>query len=254
MALSVVALIKITNFYFQIPNNLVLNGFVFFSTISAYNFIKYFYFSNKKYRSKQIEIKIILFFSVICFLWACFFGFQLPNKDLLLLIPFVVLTFFYIVPLSFRSTKSLRTVGFLKIFIVAIVWSGVTSFMPLFMNFDDVLPAHIYYFIQRALFVIVLIIPFEIRDLPYDKDSLKTLPQVFGIEQTKRIGFVLLLFCVVLEFLITQNYLQRNVFLGVFIVTLFFLMRSSEKQKAFYSSFWVESIPIFWYCILLIIS
>ncbi len=254
VALAVISLVKITELYFLLTSNPYLEWFIFFSTVSGYNFVKYFQVAKWQHRGLPRSIKTIQIFSFICFLGMCFFGYHLKINALLLFIPFAVLTFFYSIPFLLKSTKSLRTVSFLKVLIVSVVWSGVTSLIPLFINFDDMLPAHIYHFTQRVLFIIVLMIPFEIRDLPYDKGSLKTLPQVFGIEQTKKIGFVLLLFCVVLEFFITQNYLQRNVFLGVFIVTLFFLMRSSEKQKAFYSSFWVESIPIFWYCALLIIS
>ena len=99
--------------------------------------------------------------------------------------------------------------------------------------------------------MLALILPFEIRDVELDFEHIKTLPQKIGIEQTKKLGFVLLLFSLTLEFLITDILTNKNIFLVICFVLLFFLMRSKEKQSKFYSSFWVESLPILWWILLL---
>ncbi len=41
---------------------------------------------------------------------------------------------------------------------------------------------------QRVLLVLAFLIPFEIRDLAYDKPELKTIPQRIGVTQTKIFG------------------------------------------------------------------
>jgi hypothetical protein len=85
-----------------------------------------------------------------------------------------------------------------------------------------------------------------------DFKHIKTLPQKIGVEKTKKVGFVLLLFSLTMEFLLTASFTSKNIFLGICSVLLFLLMRSSQNQTKFYSSFWVESLPIVWWVLLLI--
>jgi len=103
------------------------------------------------------------------------------------------------------------------------------------------------------LFILVLILPFEIRDMKLDFKNLKTLPQKIGIEKTKKVGFVLLLFSLTMEFLITTSLSNKNIYLLISFILLLFLMRSSQNQSKFYSSFWVESLPILWWILILIL-
>jgi 1,4-dihydroxy-2-naphthoate octaprenyltransferase len=103
------------------------------------------------------------------------------------------------------------------------------------------------------LFILVLILPFEIRDMKLDFKNLKTLPQEIGIEKTKKVGFVLLLFSLTMEFLITTSLSNKNIYLLISFILLLFLMRSSQNQSKFYSSFWVESLPILWWILILIL-
>ena len=49
-------------------------------------------------------------------------------------------------------------------------------------------------FVQFFLFVIVCTMPFEIRDLKYDSNDLKTIPQIYGINNSKYIVMYLFLF------------------------------------------------------------
>jgi hypothetical protein len=84
-----------------------------------------------------------------------------------------------------------------------------------------------------------------------DFKHIKTLPQKIGVEKTKKVGFVLLLFSLTMEFLLTASFTSKNIFLTICSVLLFLLMRSSQYQTKFYSSFWVESLPIVWWVLLL---
>jgi len=101
-------------------------------------------------------------------------------------------------------------------------------------------------------FVLVLIFPFEIRDMHLDIKDIKTLPQKIGVKKTKKVGFVLLLFSLTLEFLLTASLSHKNIFLIICFILLLFLMRSTQNQSKYYSSFWVESLPVLWWILLLI--
>lgn len=179
-----------------------------------------------------------------------FYAWQLSLEIILWMAPFGLLTVLYAIPFLSGFQKNLRNVSYLKIIIIALVWAGVTVLLPLIDAKQIPNEITVYQFVQRFLFVCVLILPFDIRDMQFDAISLQTIPQKIGIEKTKKLGYVLLLFTLVFEFLISTNTVTRNAYLIVFFITLFFLMRAGKNQPKYYSSFWVESIPILWFLLL----
>ncbi|MFO8147960.1 MAG: hypothetical protein R6U03_11275, partial [Gillisia sp.] len=74
-------------------------------------------------------------------------------------------------------------------------------------------------------------------------------------KNTKLVGILLTLVFVLLEFL-KQNSSLEEVLSVLFVgmVTWIFLRNSSVRQKRYYSSFWVEGIPIMWSLILGVLS
>lgn len=254
VALSVYCLVRITELYVGLLYNESLNYFIFYGTITAYNFVKYASIAQLHHRSLTNNLKTIQIFSLGCFLLMLFYGYQLSIKTALIFIPFGLLTVLYAVPFFGITTKNLRRVPSLKILIIGLVWSGVTVILPLVdaklpMNLEAIL-----LYVQRFLFVIVLTLPFDIRDMNFDNKKLQTIPQLLGVERTKKIGYILLLCTVLIEFFITPNSHFKSAYGFVFFVLLIFLQRASRKQSNYYSSFWVEAIPIFWWIVLLIFT
>ncbi|MFY0630104.1 MAG: hypothetical protein JXR05_06960 [Flavobacteriaceae bacterium] len=251
VALSVYALVRITEIYFDLPYNENLDYFVFYGTITGYNFVKYAGVAKFYHMSLTKSMRLIQIFSFVCFCFLCYYGWQLSLETLLYFLPLGALTVLYIVPFLGGFQKNLRGVSYLKIFIVAGVWSGVTALIPLLSSHYEVNLDLALIFVQRMLFVLALILPFEIRDTKLDFKDIGTFPQKVGVQQTKKIGFVFLLFALTLEFLITDSIPTRNIFFVICFTLLFFLMRAKEDQSKYYSSFWVESLPIVWWIILL---
>lgn len=252
VALAVYALTKVTESYFDLTPNFYLDGFIFFGTITGYNFVKYAGVAKFYHKSLAQSLRLIQIFSFICFCLLCYFGWKLPYKTLAFFAPFALLTLLYIVPFLGGFQKSLRGVSYLKIFVVAGVWSGVTTVIPILVS-EVQSDVNVWLvFAQRMLFVLALILPFEIRDMQLDLEDVRTLPQKIGVQQTKKLGLVLLLFVLTFEFLITEDRLLRNLSLTICFLLLFFIMRSKENQSKFYSSFWVESIPILWLILILV--
>jgi hypothetical protein len=106
---------------------------------------------------------------------------------------------------------------------------------------------------QRFVFVTVLMFPFEIRDLNYDSLKLATIPQQIGIKNTKMVGVLLLMLFFLLEFLKPQLNVEHTVSLLItMFVTLMFLIFANRNQGRYYSSFWVEGIPLVWLLLLLV--
>lgn len=252
-SLSWIVLIKHDVFY----NEKVLL-FTFFATITGYNFVKYFGIAKFHHRSLTNALKVIQIFSFFCFLLLCYYALQLQIKTLIFIVVFGIITFLYAIPfipkkMYLDHQQNLRDVSGLKVYVIALVWAGVTVFLPLIeanINFN----ADVYFLaFQHFIFVIVLMLPFEIRDLKFDSLRLATIPQKIGVKQTKIIGLVLLIIFFFTEFFkdeLSQNEIISTLLVAV--ITAFFLILANKKKSYYYSSFWVESIPIIWLLIIML--
>jgi hypothetical protein len=250
VALAVYALVRITEFYFKIPYNEALDYFIFYGTITGYNFVKYAGVAKLHHRSLTNDLKVIQVFSLFCFLAMCYYATQIPFKTFLYFIPFEILTLLYAIPLLSGFDKNLRQISYLKIVVVAFVWAGFTVLIPVLDARIDVSLNVVLLLLQRFLIVIVLILPFDIRDVKYDAISLQTIPRKIGVEKTKKLGLMLLVFSLVLEYLVTSPSEVKTPFMLFFFVVIIFLMRAKIGQHKYYSSFWVEALPVLW-CLLL---
>lgn len=252
VALAVYAFTKVTLLYLNISTHFDLELFIFFATITGYNFVKYAGVARLHHMSLTKNLRVIQLFSLFSFIAFCWFGYKLPVKTLLFFIPFGVVTILYAVPFLSGFQKNLRSIAHLKVIVIGIVWTAVTVLLPVYHT-DTMLDTQVILLaVQRFLIVVVLVLPFDIRDMRYDKISMQTIPQKIGIAQTKRFGLFLLLLSLVIEFMIAPNTLFKNVFMIFLFLSLLLLMRAKEKQSKYYSSFFVEAVPIVWWVLLLV--
>lgn len=245
VSVAVLALVLMTNHMFQQAFDLPMAGFAFFGTLFGYNFIKYEVFFREKlpFRKSLIPILIVSIFSLFA---GAYYFFCLKFKTQITSFVFFGLTFLYTVPI-FSSKTNLRNWTGIKIYIVAFCWAGVTTLLPM-LNFGIEPYQDIFIkFCQRFLLVIVLILIFEIIDLKDDDPKLFTVPQKIGVKKTKYLGFLLLIPFYFLEFFKTSvDSVQLMVNVILVLVTASFLYFANENRNRFYTTFWVESIPVFW--------
>ena len=206
-----------------------------------------------KNRNLDLNLTNILIFSLFSFLTLIYYLFQLPVKTIVVSGGFAILTFFYAIP--FLTYKRLRAFVGLKVIIVAVVWAGVTLIIPL-VNENEVLTNSVWIsFLQRIIFVLVLTLPFEIRDLKYDELTLGTLPQQVGVKTTKIIGSLLLVVILIIEFLKQDiNWIYTISLMLICGVMALFLYFSEKEQSKYFASFWAESIPILWFGIIMLLK
>ncbi|MEX0314208.1 MAG: hypothetical protein AB3N18_08520, partial [Allomuricauda sp.] len=182
VALAVISLMLVSIFLLDIPPNFSLLGFTFFGTIVCYNFVKYGVEAEKYLIVSNTYHKNIQIFNFICFVPALYFLIQFEQKMWVAIVALAILSTLYAIPLLPKN-KNLRSLGGFKIYVVALVWVGFTVFLPV-LDQDIPISWDIWVsFCQRFILVLVLLLPFEIRDLRWDSTQLKTLPQVFGIER-----------------------------------------------------------------------
>ncbi|TRX22893.1 hypothetical protein FNW25_10455 [Flavobacterium franklandianum] len=211
---------------------------VFFGTVIGYNFLKYYaVFKSRNYRSnKYYSILAVTFLAVIGFLYS-FYYLNFSVQKLILISGLLVLIYPF-----------LRKLGWLKLFLVSFVVTFITVYIP-FQN-SKWLPLEFYTSIFQRFFILIsLLIPFEIMDIKTDDKSLNTLPQQFGIDSTKLFGILVVIPFIVLEFLkLHPSYLVLPI--GISTVTL--INFTELKRNKYYTSFWIESVPIFWWLLLVL--
>jgi hypothetical protein len=203
----------------------------------GYNFLKYFevftknnFYSKKGYGILGVSLSAIIGFS--------YFFLLLNTKVQNHLLMGGLFVLFY---------PFLRKLGWMKLFLVSFVVTYVTVYIP-YQSFKW-LPIDYYItLLQRFIIITSLLIPFEIMDSKTDAKTLNTLPQLFGINRTKVFGILLVIPFMGLEFLKSQlSYLV----LPVGIITILFINFTTLERSKYYTSFWVESVPILWLLLLL---
>lgn len=252
LSLAVVALVALTYLYFHLPIDYNLSYFVFFGSISGYNFIKYFEISHRKLKIRKKSFGVIRILTLAAALLCLYFFFYLEYNQQIWVFICGVLTVLYALPI-FPKGKNLRKFNGLKVFIIATVCTLVTSFLPLLdSKYDNTL---FFILLQRFVFIIVVLLPFEIRDMNIDSISLGTIPQKIGVNKTKWIGVVLLLFFMWLSVIINHGEMTNLMSdLIVAVVAAGFLLFSSTTQKEYFASFWVEAVPIVWLFLFLLVA
>ena len=246
VGLALFSLVYVTSFENDLCKHITYPCCVLFGTILGYNFLRYFeVFRKGKFHSlKYYGIIVVCLFSVYGFY---FFFRRMIDIIKLQLVLSGILVLVY--PL-------LRKHGILKMFFVSFVVAYLTAFAYIIASpmYDGIVALD---FIKRFVLISAFMIPVEIYDSQHDDKAMNTLPQKFGIETAKKFGYLMLLLFVVLDvvnFNFNGNVKIQYLFIDILIavVTAVAIYFSSTKRNEYYTSFWVESIPILWWVLLLL--
>ena len=251
VALSCFAMVKTSYIMVNIPSDNSVACFAFFGTLVGYNFVKFDALTRTNKNKMRSRLKAIAIFSFWSLFTVIYFFFKLQYMTKIVASLFLILTILYTLPF-FPNTKNARNWAGLKIYIVAICWVGVTVVLPIlnsgisFQNYFYIIA------LQRFFLIFPLILIFEIIDLKTDDPHLKTVPQQIGVKNTKLLGFdLLIIFCGLGLFNgnINGNFQVLDLLLNfvIAIVIAIYLYLSNENCSKYYTSFWVESVPIFWW-------
>lgn len=260
VAIGATALAQVTLLVFNSDANVHyrLLGVVFFATYATYNLQRVV----KLYRSKtkdQHKGDRLIWFSkhqkllVVTSVLAVILSLVLLQEytfswlQSLVLVIVALITFFYVIPILTyrRNWYNLREVPFAKVFIVAFIWTIVTVIFPYDMccglTNTIALPLCLEAF-SRFFFIFSITLPFDIRDLDYDKQfNLKTIPLHVGVAKTIKISLISLLLFVVVEFV--KYKLLPAVVLPHFFAVLFvagitgtiIALTSTKRKELFYA-------------------
>ena len=180
--------------------------FVFFSTLFAYNFMRLVRVQpmlkeGDSTRHKNIfRFRVFLWGLCICSAIAAFVYFLKVDEFIYLtLILMGSISIAYSLPVYKKEGVwlRLRDLPTIKIFLIAFVWAVVTSLLPMQVSNVSIDWLKV---LERFLFVFAITIPFDIRDLRFDADNLRTIPQMFGVKNARYIGIVALTFAELILF------------------------------------------------------
>lgn len=271
VSLAAALLVIETNLLFDFENTgYSLAFFVFFATLATYNFQRLVRYninpigSSKSHTWIGANYKFIVFFALFSILASIIiFILRLESNLLFVLLPVGIISVWYVIDLRILGLKipNLRVIPYMKIILISIVWSTVTVVFTILnngkgsaiLNFDVIL-----IFFQRMFFVFAITLPFDIRDMEYDKKrDLKTIPLFFGIERTKIIAqAALLLFSglVILQCLAGSKLEPEEAIALVISATVssFIIYKTHESQKEYFYSFIMDGTMILQFLLVLV--
>lgn len=243
VALGAVCLIQITNIQLQHTDHLsAYSLLVFFATLFIYNFQRFFYkpqqdtnlnsIRRKWIFENQASVRLLTFIGFVGVGITFFFN---DLNVVFYLSPLLFLSLAYFIPFI-----KLRKSPWFKLFTLVIVWTTVTSLIPILLS--DTAPFtknNVLHLGIRFCFMMAICIPFDLRDLEIDAaDNVSTLPHILGEKKAKRLalGFMLIfMILIILEY--TMRLTNIKIFIALMIsaiITLALVLMSNSKRGEYF--------------------
>ena len=160
---------------------------------------------------------------------------------------FALSSFFGILYVQKELLPISRENGWIKALLVSLVWALVTAVLPFTLLNEDWFGLDIVLlFFSHFLWVLALLIPFEIRDMSVDKLMLPNLAQQLGVRKIKWVGYLSLILSIILWMLATDlGFYYQLAFFIFYFITAALIAGAKIDRPQNYTSLWVEAIPIF---------
>ena len=217
---------------------------IFFATLFEYNIHRLVTVltNNEALKSEKyhwIRENLTKFYGLVFISFIGFAGsaFLVKKEVLIALAPLAILTIFYSIPV-FGNKKQLfrlRELPYLKIFLIAFVWSAVTILLPVIQSDMLFKTDHVVaILVERFFFIFAIAIPFDIRDMETDKnEGLKTIPHLINEEKAMAISYLSLLLFFLISFFHYQS--KNNWFiieaLGLSALTTYLFLWSAKIRN-----------------------
>lgn len=274
IALCALSMLVETQWFFEIPFKWdALAAFIFFGTFFDYNHHRFSWHFNPSHpfadlkRFFSSEVSNTLRISILVGFAGTAISFVLLDPKIIpVVLLFSIITLAYSLPMIKWKNKfmRLREITYLKIFVVAFVWSFVTVIIPLMYVSKEVSYVTVaIVFLRRLLFIYAITIPFEIRGIEIENSyGNRNLPMIYGVRRMKIVGIIFMgMFCLLsavhelyFEFNITD---RQNIFLPLLIsaiVSGMLIAFYNSKRSEWYNAFFVDGMMILQLLLLLIFN
>ena len=133
--------------------------------------------------------------------------------------------------LPFKNKKRLREYGWLKIIVLASVWTIATSVLPI-LYYNKHISHYPFEILLRFFFIFTLCVLFDIRDMQTDmQNNLHTLPNKMGIKNSYRLINITLLLFVGLSFIQYVRYASFERLMGAIFTAVITKFIAGYLQK-----------------------
>lgn len=241
---SLISLLVLTEQWYGMAMPMPYYGVVFFGSLAGYNAIKYGAEPWKRRKERGTPDRAIFWLSLVSALLALALLTRLEFHYWVLLGFTALLAALYALPVL-PGFRNLRSFGLFKVPLVALVWTLVSLWIPygeagVLKEWDLLVEGF-----QRLLWVGLLMLPFEVRDMPVDPPALRTLPRRLGLNGTRILGWTGALVFVLSGLL--KEHPEGGEFLAkafAGLLTGLGVHCAREEQSPYYASFWIEAIPM----------
>jgi len=225
-------------------------AFILFATFLAYNLpviTKYV-----KYPEKH---KIFIGFYTLIIILVLYISLGFGMVKFIYLIHLGIISFAYNYPFKSKNRGFLpaRSIPFLKILLVAYVWASIGTILPALNYYNQPAFQHVLViFVIQFLFIVVITLPFDIRDYLLDKHNhIKTIPGFFGIRSTRIAGILLSVLYMLISILTLHSAIP---FIIIGLVMIILIFHSNLGKKEFYYTGVIDGFIIIYWLILFISS
>jgi 4-hydroxybenzoate polyprenyltransferase len=242
VAACAVALCIETNLQMHLPlNNLSFYGFVFGATLVQYNL----HYMTKTlavggsarltWSLKNRNLHAVLLSIGVGLTVFSLFSFHIRHYIILAGMGLIAFVYsFPVLPLGKR--KRIKDYGLVKIITLALLWTLVTVWFPIVnMSFNRDL--FLFTFFNRFLFMFVLCLLFDVRDIEVDREqNIHTIPVIAGINNSYYISYFTLVLMVILS--VAQFFVfgaEGLLFaMSVSVAATFFTVLATKKNNSDY--------------------
>ena len=237
IAICAVSLCIETNLLLHLPlNTFSFYCFVFGATLVQYNLhylVKTTAVENSQrlaWSSKNKIIHRVLLFTGVALILFSFLSFRLHHFIILAILATVA--FLYSFPvLPFFKKKRIKDYGFLKIITLALLWTLVTVWFPV-NSFLFEKNIFVFVFFKRFVFMFMLCLLFDIRDIEIDRqENITTLAVFLGKKKSYLLVYNFLIFFVILSFFQFLYFADKGVLIAMLLsaAATFFTVELTKK-------------------------
>lgn len=245
ISIAALAQVLVTYVLFPLPISYYNNSYlllILLSTFIQYNVQRGYMINQANVHTERsqwlIKHRKTLLYSVALFLViALFLCNSLSYTSIGIIIGAeVISTLYYLPPVN------LRKFGYIKPFIISFIWVISCCVVPL-IEHGLVTPHSYLYFTAQFLFIAVLCLLFDIKDMENDYlNGVNTYANKFGVTITKVISFLLLTLATFSFYAFTTDKNKLTAELITVTITAFTILFTNDKKHDFYYYLWVDGL------------
>ena len=229
-----------TNLLLHLPlNSFSFYCFVFGATIAQYNLhylVKKTAVRNSQrlaWSLKNKNLHKILLGAGIALILFSFFSFRLHHFIIMPVLGIIAFLYtFPVIPLG--KKKRIKDYGFIKIITLAILWTLVTVWFPV-VNFPVEKNIFVFVFLKRFVFMFVLCLLFDMRDIEIDrKENINTIAVFLDRKRSYLLAYITLAVFIVLSVIQFYYFGDKGVLIAMLLsaAATFFTVALTKKSNS----------------------